>query len=113
VRLATLERLAARGDTDPFDGVILEYTHPLTGGPAMPTVGCHRQRLRPGARTRAHRHTSNTVYHVVEGEGRSIVDGQRLEWADKDVFVVPTSGVRRRAASAARPSTTRRSPHRS
>lgn len=87
---ATLERLGAQGDTDLFDGVILEYTHPVTGGPAMPTIGCHLQLLRPGEATRAHRHTSNTVYHVVEGEGHSIVDGQRLDWAEKDVFVVPT-----------------------
>ena len=87
---ATLEKLAAQGVVSPFDGVILEYTNPVTGGSVMPTIGCHAQLLRPGDHTHAHRHTSNTSYHVIEGEGHSIVNGQRLDWEDKDVFVVPT-----------------------
>jgi gentisate 1,2-dioxygenase len=86
---AALEKLAAQGESSPFDGVILEYTNPVTGGPAMTTMGCYIQLLRPGERTRSHRHTSNASYHVVEGEGYSIVGGQRLDWEDKDVFVTP------------------------
>src|SRR5262245_60006014 len=35
---AALERLAAETSGSPFDGVILEYTNPVTGGPAMPTI---------------------------------------------------------------------------
>ena len=35
----------------PFDGVILEYTNPLTGGPTMPTIACYIQLLRPGEHT--------------------------------------------------------------
>jgi len=86
---AALQRLAPVADGSPYDGVILEYTNPNTGGPVMPTIGCHVQLLRPGEGTKAHRHTASTVYHVVEGEGYSIVDGQRLEWEDKDVFCTP------------------------
>lgn len=37
----------------------------------------------------AHRHTSSAIYHVVEGEGASVVDGQRMDWETKDVFCVP------------------------
>lgn len=84
-----LERLAAEGAVSPCDGVIMEYTNPVTGGPAMPTIGCYVQLLRPGEHTQAHRHTSSAAFHVVEGAGYSIVDGERLDWEDKDVFCVP------------------------
>jgi len=70
--------------------VILEYTNPLTGGPAMPTIACYIQLLRPGEHTQAHRHVCCTNYHVIEGSGYSLVGGQRLAWEDKDVFTVPT-----------------------
>jgi gentisate 1,2-dioxygenase len=84
-----LERLATEGASSPFDGVIMEYTNPVTGGPAMPTIGCYVQLLRPGEHTQAHRHTASAAFHVVEGSGYSVVDGQRLDWEDKDVFCVP------------------------
>ncbi len=86
---AALQGLAPVADGSPFDGVVLEYTNPNTGGPVMPTMGCNCQLLRPGEATKAHRHTASVIYHVVEGEGYSIVDGQRLDWSEKDVFCVP------------------------
>jgi gentisate 1,2-dioxygenase len=87
---AALEGLAAEGAGSPFDGVILEYTNPLTGGPAMPTIGCYIQLLKPGEHTQAHRHVCCTNYHVIEGSGYSLVGGRQLDWEDKDVFTVPT-----------------------
>jgi gentisate 1,2-dioxygenase len=71
------------------DGVVLEYTNPWNGGPVMPTIGCRVARLRPGFRGVPRRQTPSTIYHVVRGEGVTIVDGQRLEWGEKDVFAVP------------------------
>ena len=87
---AALEQLAAEPTASPFDGVIMEYTNPVTGGPTMPTIACFIQRLRPGEHTRAHRHVCCTNYHVVEGAGYSVVGGRQLDWEDKDVFTVPT-----------------------
>jgi gentisate 1,2-dioxygenase len=87
---ATLDRLALSEAGSPHDGVIMEYTNPVTGGPVMPTMACYVQLLKPGRRTEAHRHTSTTIYHVIGGEGASIVDGKRLEWTDKDLFCVPS-----------------------
>jgi gentisate 1,2-dioxygenase len=87
---AALERLATEQGGSPFDGVILEYTNPLTGGPTMPTIACYVQLLRPGQHTEAHRHVCCTNYHVIEGAGYSLVGGERLTWEDKDVFTVPT-----------------------
>jgi gentisate 1,2-dioxygenase len=71
------------------EGIVLEYTNPFTGGPVMPTIGCRISRLRPGFHGLAHRQTPSTIYHVVRGEGVTIVDGQRLEWGEHDVFAVP------------------------
>jgi gentisate 1,2-dioxygenase len=85
-----LEELAAQESGSPFDGVILEYTNPLTGGAVMPTIGCYIQMLRPGEHTSSHRQVCCTNYHVIEGSGYSLVGGQRLAWEDKDVFTVPT-----------------------
>jgi gentisate 1,2-dioxygenase len=86
---AALDRLASTDAGSPYDDVILEYTNPATGGPVMPTIGCFVQLLRPGRHAQAHRHTGGTVYHVIEGQGSTIVDGVKLEWSDKDVFTVP------------------------
>jgi gentisate 1,2-dioxygenase len=90
---AALIELAGQGDVSPYDGSILEYVNPRTGGAAMPTMGCYIQLLQPGMTTMPHRHTSTVIYHVVEGEGYSVVGGQRLEWQAKDVFCVPSWSV--------------------
>jgi len=73
----------------PYDGVVLEYVNPITGGSAMPTLSCWIQWLRPGEETKAHRHTSSAVYFVVRGEGTTIVGDQELEWEQHDCFVIP------------------------
>ncbi len=74
---------------DPYDGVVLEYMDPVTGGSTLRTFTCWVQRLRPGEHTRAHRHTASALYHVIEGAGYSIVNGQRLEWQKGDTFAIP------------------------
>jgi gentisate 1,2-dioxygenase len=89
--LPVLEKLAAAEESyDPYDGVLLEYTNPLTGGPTLPTIGAWVQMLRPGETTRPHRHTSCAVYHAVQGRGVTIL-GEREEfpWGEKDCFFVP------------------------
>lgn len=85
---ASLERMRAERGS-PYDGILLAYVNPQTSGPALPTIGCHAQLLRPGEATLAHRQMCSTVYYVIEGEGYSVIDGQRFDWARGDVFVVP------------------------
>jgi len=81
---------AMRGETgSPYDGVLMEYVNPFTSGPALPTMACYAQLLRPNEHTKAHRQTASTIYHVMEGEGFSVIDGLRFDWAKGDVFVVP------------------------
>ena len=86
--LAQLRRLRDY-PADPHDGVILEFVNPATGGPVVPTMSYRAQLLRPGEPTLAHRHTSSTVYCVIEGSGVTEVDGRKLEWDRNDAFVVP------------------------
>ncbi len=74
---------------DPFDGVRLQYVNAFNGGPTLPTFSCEIQLLRSNEKTRSHRHTSTTVYHAFRGRGTTIVNDERLEWEEGDIFVVP------------------------
>ena len=47
------------------------------------------QLLRPGEATKAHRHTGGAVYHVVQGKGATIIDGQRFVWSKGDILALP------------------------
>lgn len=73
----------------PYDGIVVEYTNPLDGGPVVPTMSFEAKMLRPGERTRTHRHTSNSVYCVIEGSGFTEIDGRRFDWQRNDIFVIP------------------------
>jgi gentisate 1,2-dioxygenase len=74
---------------DPYDGIVLEYANPLTGGSTLPTMSCQIQMLRSGEKTKTHRHTSSTIYHVYRGSGLTHIDDQRYEWEKGDSFVIP------------------------
>ncbi len=86
----SLVRYAAKSAGSPFDGALMHYTNPLTGGPVMPTIGAAMQLLRPGEATRAHRHTGCAVYQVAKGHGYSVIAGQRFDWGERDIFCVPS-----------------------
>jgi len=77
------------GVGDPYDGVLLRYVNPRTGGQTLRTIGCEIQMLRPGEKTKSHRHTTSTIYHVFRGSGTTVVDDQRLKWEEGDIFTVP------------------------
>jgi len=74
---------------DPYDAIFLEYVNPLTGGATLPTMSCGMQMLRPAEKTRTHRHTSSTMYHVFRGAGATVIDGTRYEWECGDTLSVP------------------------
>ena len=100
---AALQQRAAAAPDGAEHGLILEYKNRLTGGPVMPTIACYMQLLRPGEKTQAYRRVCCTNYHVVEGAGYSMVGGERLDWADKDVFTVPTWTFHEHVNSGDRP----------
>lgn len=72
-----------------YDGILLEYVNPQTSGPTLPTISCRAQLLRKGEATAAHRATTSTVYYVISGTGRTVIDGTAFDWEPGDVFVVP------------------------
>jgi len=84
-------------DGDPHDGIALEYTHPQTGGPVLPTMACWIQMLRPGERLRPHRHTGSAVYYVVRGTGETIIDGRRFAWGTGDILALPSWALHQHA----------------
>ena len=85
-----LSRYAAATDGSAYDGVMMDYVNPKTGGPVMQTIGATMQMLRPGERTKAHRHTGSFVYQCCKGHGCSIIAGKRFEWRERDIFCVPS-----------------------
>ncbi len=82
-------------DGDPHEGVIVELVNPEDGTPVFTTISYRAQLLRPGEATQPFRHTASTVYWVMDGQGRTEVDGEPLEWARNDFFVVPNHRWRR------------------
>jgi len=85
--LTALKEREASGD--PFEGLYLMLVSPVDGGPTLPTIAWHVQMLRSREKTRAHRHNSTTHYHAFQGEGVTVIEGERLEWTAGDIFVVP------------------------
>jgi 1-hydroxy-2-naphthoate dioxygenase len=85
---AKLMEMAGAGGS-PYDGVVLEYVNPMTGGSTLQTITCWLQRLAPGQETKAHRHSSSSANFVVRGQGRAIVDDTELSWSRHDAFAIP------------------------
>lgn len=88
----TYESLQLAADTEaatPHHGVYMRFANPATGGHVMATMGAAMQMLRPGEATQSIRHTGNVVYQVTKGTGSSLIDGQRFDWQEKDIFCVP------------------------
>lgn len=73
----------------PYDGIVVEYIDPVSGGSVMPSMSYRAHLLRPNEATQTHRRMASTVYCVLDGEGYTEVDGQVIEWRRNDVFVIP------------------------
>jgi gentisate 1,2-dioxygenase len=85
-----LQRQRSQGDLwDPYDGYLLQYVNPVSGGPTLPTLDCRMQLLPSGSSTRSHRHMANYIYRVFRGRGWSEIGGHHLEWEAGDCFIVP------------------------
>jgi gentisate 1,2-dioxygenase len=74
---------------DPYDGVAIRLTDPLTGGFALRTIDYMVKLLPGGARTRPIRHSAHSIFLAIEGEGYTEVAGRRFDWKENDVLVVP------------------------
>jgi len=77
---------SAKPDADGCFGARIELGQTK---PALPTLALHMQRLEKGTKTNHYRSSANYLYMPLEGEGRSIIDGETFEWQRGDVLVVP------------------------
>ncbi len=75
---------------NPFDGILMQYSNPLTGGHVMQTMGAAIQLLPAGFKGKAHKHTGSFVYQCAKGKGFTIINGQRFDWKERDIFCVPS-----------------------
>ena len=87
---AVRQGLAAMASGTPASKpAILRYVNPTTGAPALPTLGCEAQWLRPGEATPVERCTSSAVFHVIEGRGETRIGDTSISWEQGDTFVLP------------------------
>jgi gentisate 1,2-dioxygenase len=77
-------------DGSPHDGVSLEYTHALTGGPVLPTMSCRVQMIRKGEKLRPKRVAGSSVFLVKQGRGRSTIEGKAFDWEQGDIIALPS-----------------------
>jgi gentisate 1,2-dioxygenase len=84
-----LDVLAGAGEPGPYDGYLLRYANPASGGEVLSTIGCRLQLLPRSAHTKARRRSTSSVIHVAQGAGYSVVDGVRFDWKKGDTLAVP------------------------
>jgi gentisate 1,2-dioxygenase len=68
----------------------LRFVDPTNGRDALPTMRCAMTRMLPAGRQLAERSTGSSIYVVMSGEGRSVVEGVAMTWGPGDMFVVPS-----------------------
>ncbi len=98
----TREALEVMRRSDQWDachGLKMQYVNPATGDHATPTMAAFLQLLPKGFAGADYRSTEGALYCVVEGAGRTVIDGAALDWGPHDVFVVPGWRRHRHAAS--------------
>ena len=75
---------------DLHDGVMVEYVDPTDGASVMQTMAFRCQMLDAGMITLPQRRMSSAMYVVLEGEGKTEINGATLEWKRNDVFAIPS-----------------------
>ena len=85
-----LETMRRNGPPDAWHGYKMRFVNPLTGGFAMPTIGTFMQLLPAGFESKSCRSTDATIFSPVEGQGRTRIGDQVINWSARDVFVAPS-----------------------
>lgn len=86
-----LALLARGGAWDPWHGLKMRYSNPVTGGYPMATIAAFIQLLPKGFQTAPYRSTDATIFVAVEGRGRTRIGTDFVvDWQPRDIFVVPS-----------------------
>jgi len=86
----SLDILSRDQDPDPCHGHKMQFTNPLTGGHAMPTIASFIQLLPAKFKSQPYRCTDGAIYSVVEGGGSVVIGNEKYEFEPRDTFVVPS-----------------------
>lgn len=70
-------------------GLMRWYMHPLLKGTCINTLAFYVQEIPPGSRSGRLHHPGNQVIYIWEGQGYTVLDGQRHHWAKDDVVLIP------------------------
>lgn len=73
----------------PYEGIVVEYTDPVRGGPVYRTMTFLLQLLRPGEQLWPVRQNASQICTVFKGSGASQVGRERFEWEQFDTFCIP------------------------
>jgi gentisate 1,2-dioxygenase len=83
---ATLRNLARDAGSE---SIAVDFVNPETGEDPLPTIGFTALLVRPGETVRLPIRSSNAVFHVVQGAGRTRIEGDTFHWHSKDTFSAP------------------------
>ena len=86
----SLDLLSRDQEADACHGWKMQFTNPLTGGHAMPTIAAFIQLLPAKFRSQPCRSTDGTIYSVVEGGGKVTIGSESFAFEPRDTFVVPS-----------------------
>lgn len=76
-------------DGSPWDAIQVEYTDPINGRTAYPTMTFFGELLRPSEHTLPQQQNASQVVIPFHGKGHSIVGGQRFDWVPYDAIAIP------------------------
>lgn len=85
----TQRRLDAQSEIEPGRREI------VLGAPAMASIDLQVSRIAAGRRFATAPVTANAIYAIMQGEGVSVVDGERFSWHRGDVIAVPSGSEHR------------------
>ena len=54
------------------------------------TLGGSAERLSPASSSPSVRETASSIYHIIEGEGSTVINGQAFRWKRGDTFCIPS-----------------------
>lgn len=81
-----LRELVKYGDSGVAE---VDYVNPETGQDVLPTLGFTALYVPAGQVFSPPLQSTSSVYHVIKGQGTTVTDGKRFDWAAKDTFSVP------------------------
>ncbi|KAI1839905.1 hypothetical protein JX265_005749 [Neoarthrinium moseri] len=82
-------KMQAALDKEPEDSVTLLYLHG-DGREVSKTIGASATRITEGKSTKKVQETASSVYHVVQGSGQSVINGETYSWQQGDTFCIPS-----------------------